>query len=133
IYLLFSMKKKEFCTTNGYIKHVGVHLIIELWNGRNLTSIPKIRKALKSCVKACGVTLLKINLHKFSPSGGITGVAIIKESHISIHTWPEYEYAALDIFLCGNLDPYRSIPVLKKEFNTKNIQVMEFKRGILEK
>ena len=123
--------KKEYCCSNSHIKYAGTHLIIELWNGKNFSSLRKIRKILKDSVKACGATLLKINLHKFSSSGGISGVAIIKESHISIHTWPEYKYAAMDIFVCGSVDPYRTIAVIKKGFKPEKIQVAELKRGIL--
>ncbi|MCM8773647.1 MAG: adenosylmethionine decarboxylase [Candidatus Omnitrophica bacterium] len=121
---------KEFCATNGHIKYAGVHLVIELWEACNLTSLPKIRKILKDSVKACQATLLKIDLHKFSPSGGISGIAIIQESHISIHTWPEYHYGALDIFVCGEVNPYKAIPVIKKGFKPKRMQIAEMKRGI---
>ncbi len=123
--------KKEFCSTNGYVKYAGIHLIIELWEASNLSSLPKIKKALEECVEACRATLLKIDLHKFSPHGGISGIGIIKESHISIHSWPEYKYAGVDIFVCGNVDPYKAIPVLKKRFKPGKIQIMEIKRGIL--
>ena len=122
--------KKEYCCSNDHIRYAGAHLIIELWNGKNFSSLPKIRAILKNSVKACGVTLLKINLHKFSSSGGISGVAIIKESHISIHTWPEYKYAAMDIFVCGKVNPYQAIPVIKKGFRPEKIQVAELKRGM---
>ncbi len=122
--------KKEFCSTNGYVKFAGTHLIVELWNAKNLSSLPKVKKILEDAVKACGATLLKIDLHKFSPYGGISGVAIIKESHLSIHSWPEYGYAAIDIFVCGNVNPYKAIPVIKKGFKTDEVQVMEVKRGI---
>jgi len=122
--------KKEYCSTNGVVKYAGVQLIIELWDAKNIDSIPKIRKILKDSITACQATLLKIDLHKFSPYGGISGMAIISESHLSIHTWPEYNYAALDIFVCGNVDPYKAVPVIKKGFETENIQLAEFKRGI---
>ena len=122
--------KKEFCCTNGYIKYAGTHLIIELWQPKNISSIPKIRKILKDAVAACGATLLNINLHKFTPNKGVSGVAIIKESHISVHTWPEYKYAALDIFVCGDVDPYKSIPVIKNGFKPEKIQIAELKRGV---
>ncbi|OQX81238.1 MAG: adenosylmethionine decarboxylase [Candidatus Omnitrophica bacterium 4484_70.1] len=123
--------KKEFYSTNGYLKFAGTHLIVELWNAKNLSSLKKIEKILREAVKACGAHLLKIALHKFSLYGGISGVAIIQESHLSIHSWPEYKYAAVDIFVCGNVDPYKAIPVLKKGFKTENIQVVELKRGVL--
>ncbi len=122
--------KKEFCSNKDNIKFAGTHLIVELWNGRNFSSLPKIRMILKDSVKACGATLLKINLHKFSSTGGISGVAIIKESHLSIHTWPEYKYAAVDIFVCRDVDPYKVIPTLKKGFRPDKIQIAELKRGI---
>ncbi len=125
------MGKKEFCGTDGNIKYAGIHLIIEVWRARYLNSLPQIKKILQESVKACGATLLKINLHKFTPSGGISGVGILKESHISVHTWPEYKYAALDIFVCGTIDPHKAIPIIKKGFMPEKIQVMEIKRGIL--
>ncbi len=123
-------KKKEFCCTNGHLRYAGTHLIIELWDAKNLSSLPKIRKSLKDSVKAIGATLLNISLHKFSSSGGVSGVAVISESHISVHTWPEYNYAAIDIFVCGQVNPYEAVPVLKKQYQTSNIQVSEIKRGI---
>lgn len=122
--------KKSYCTTNGELRYAGTHLIIELWNGRNFSSLPKIRKILQDAVKACGATLLNIHLHKFSPSGGISGVAIIQESHISIHSWPEYKYAAIDIFVCGEVNPYKAIGVIKQGFLPEKLQVAEMKRGI---
>lgn len=123
-------KKKEFCSTNGQVRYAGTHLIIELWNAKNLSSLPKIRKSLKDSVKAIGANLLNISLHKFSPSGGVSGVAVISESHISVHTWPEYNYAALDIFVCGQVNPYKAIGILKEQYQTSNIQISEIKRGI---
>lgn len=122
--------EKEYCATNGVIKYAGVQLIIELRDAKNINSLSIVRRVLEDSVKACQATLLKIELHEFSPYGGISGMAIISESHLSIHTWPEYGYAALDIFVCGNVDPYRAIPVIKKGFETENIQLSEFKRGI---
>ena len=122
--------EKEFCSVKDNIKYAGTHLIVELWNGINFSSLPKIREILVEAAKACRATVLKTNLHKFSPSGGISGVAIIQESHISIHTWPEYRYAAIDIFVCGRVDPYKAIPVIKKGFKPEKIQMSELKRGI---
>jgi S-adenosylmethionine decarboxylase len=121
---------KKFCSHNGYIRHAGTHLVVELWNGRNFSSLGKIKKILEKAVNACEAKLLKIDLHKFTPYGGISGVAIIQESHISIHSWPEYKYAAIDIFVCGEVNPYKAIPVLKEGFQPKDIQIVELKRGV---
>lgn len=122
--------KKEFCTKKGVIRYAGTHLIVDLWRGENFSSVSMIKEILEKAVKACGAVLLNINLHEFSSSGGVSGVAVIQESHISIHTWPEYDYAAIDIFVCGDVDPYDAIPVIKEGFHPQSIQVAEIKRGI---
>lgn len=123
--------KLKYCGTNGHIQYAGVHLIIELWQAQYLDNLPKIKQILKDSVDACGATLLTIDLHKFSPEGGVSGMAILQESHMSIHTWVELEYAALDIFLCGSKDPYKAIPVIEEGFRPGNMQIVEIKRGIL--
>lgn len=122
--------EKEYCSSKGSLKYAGTQLIIEMWDGINFSSLERIEEILRDAIDACGATLLNIDLHKFSPSGGISGVAIIKESHFSIHTWPEYNYAAIDIFVCGQVDAYKAIPVLREGFKPKKIQVMELKRGV---
>jgi S-adenosylmethionine decarboxylase len=124
------MEKKEFCGTNGYLKYAGIHLLVEVWHSSHLTSLPRLEKMLRKCVESCEATLLNIDLHEFSPNGGISGVAILQESHISIHTWPEYKYAAMDIFVCGTVDPYKAIPVIKSSLTPQHIQISEIKRGI---
>lgn len=123
--------KKKYCSTRQHIKYAGTHLLVELWDGEGFSSLSKIRKILEDSIKACNATLLKISLHKFSPYGGISGVAVISESHLSIHTWPEYKYAAMDIFVCGRVDPYKAVKVIKEGFRPKMIQVVEVKRGVM--
>ena len=121
----------EYFGTNGFIRYAGVHLIIELWQARFMDDQAKIEAIMLGAIEACNATLLNMHLHTFSPNGGVSGAAILSESHISIHTWPEFEYAAMDIFLCGTKDPYRCLPVLKEGFQPGRIQVTEHKRGIL--
>ena len=122
---------KEFCGTEGGLKFAGVHLLVELWTSLYLTDINRIRDIIIKAVNACGATILNIDLHAFSPNGGVSGVAILQESHLSIHTWPEYEYAAIDLFVCGTLNPHLAIPVLEAEFRPKKIDIQEIKRGII--
>ncbi len=121
----------EYCGTNGYVRYAGVHLIIELWEAEHFTDAEKIEAILREAVVACEATLLHFHIHEFSPDGGVTGIGVLSESHISIHTWPEYEYAALDLFVCGTKDPYKAVPVLKAGFAPRRMQVTEHKRGIL--
>ena len=82
------------------MKGIGRHLVLELWGCENLNSPETVEKALLDIVEALRLTLLSLNVHPFSPIG-VTGVAIVSESHVVIHTWPELGYAAVDVFTCG--------------------------------
>jgi S-adenosylmethionine decarboxylase len=97
-------EKDYFVQRNG-VRYAGTHLIVDLW----------------------GAT----NFHHFSPNGGVSGVLVLAESHVSIHTWPERDYAALDIFVCGECDPYKAIPALKRGFLPERVQLAEHKRGLI--
>lgn len=108
----------------------GTHLLIELWDASGLDDLSHIRETLRRAVEACSATLLHIHLHRFSASGGVSGVAVLAESHISIHTWPERSYGAVDIFMCGTCNPYDAIPVLRQAFQPGNMQLSELRRGL---
>jgi S-adenosylmethionine decarboxylase len=111
-----------------YEKSAGIHILLDFWGAKNINSVKFVRKALLDAVKASKFTLLKIDLHKFSPQG-VSGVAIIAESHVSIHTWPEYEFVALDIFVCGGKNPKPALNSLKKSFKPKKVIMKEIERG----
>ena len=113
------------------VQYAGTHLLIDLWGAENLDDLEAVDRAMRAAVEACGATLLDLNLHHFNPNGGVSGVAVLAESHISIHTWPERSYAALDVFVCGACDPYRAIPVLREAFRPETVQLAEQKRGLL--
>jgi S-adenosylmethionine decarboxylase len=127
-----TMEKKSVYCKGGVFNYAGTHLLIEMWGAKNIDNADKVKGILEQAVSACGATLLYIHTHTFSPYNGVSGVAIISESHISVHTWPEFGYAAVDIFVCGNVDPYKAVPVIKEGFQAEDIQVMELKRGILD-
>jgi S-adenosylmethionine decarboxylase proenzyme len=111
---------------------VGKELIVELWDpgGIDLTDRVAIRAVLLRAVRASGSTLIRSYVHRLSP--GVTGFALLKESHISIHTWPEYGYAALDFFTCGGADSYKALEEVKKVFQPKSVKVTEIMRGSRE-
>lgn len=91
----------------------GVHLIADLSGGRGLDDAALIERALRQATAAARATLLELRLHAFGPGQGITGVALLAESHISIHSWPEHGYAAVDIFVCGRrCDPDAALAAL---------------------
>jgi len=111
----------------------GLHLLVEIWDGENLTDPNKIDQILRGAASAAGATILHSHMHHFSPLGGVSGVVLLAESHISIHTWPERNYAAVDIFMCGDCDPNLSLPVLKKGFSAPKLTVQEIRRGIVSR
>ena len=123
-------RKDFFCERDG-VRYAGTHLIIDLVRAKRLDDLEHIEQTLRRCVEVAGATLLHIHLHHFTPNGGVSGVAVLAESHISIHTWPERGYAALDIFMCGACDPYKAIPVLRRAFQPTTVQLSEQKRGVI--
>jgi S-adenosylmethionine decarboxylase len=120
----------HFITRDG-VTFAGSHLIIDLWEAKGLDDKDRIEQAMKDAVEAAGATLLHIHLHTFTPSGGISGVAVLAESHISVHTWPERGYAAFDVFMCGDAEPRKALKVLEAAFAPKRVVVGIHKRGVL--
>jgi S-adenosylmethionine decarboxylase len=122
-----SDREDHFIRKDGDI-FAGTHLIIEVEQGTGLDDEDRIQTAFRDCVDACGATLLHIHTHKFSPQG-VSGVAVLAESHISCHTWPEIGYGAFDVFMCGDAEPWRAVGVLKAAFATDKVHVKELRRG----
>lgn len=107
----------------------GMHLLIDFWDAKHLQDAAVIERAMRDAAAACGATVLEIKLHSFGVDAGITGVAILAESHISIHTWPEINYIALDVFVCGACDPYQALTVLRRVFEPQSEAIIECARG----
>lgn len=124
------LPKDYFVERNG-VRFAGTHLLIDLWGASNLDQPALIDEALRTAAIEAGATILHSHFHHFSPNGGVSGVVVLAESHISIHTWPERDFAAVDIFMCGTCDPYLSIPVLKKAFTPTSIHLGEQRRGLV--
>ncbi|MEM9988666.1 MAG: adenosylmethionine decarboxylase [Pseudomonadota bacterium] len=118
----------HFITREGK-KYAGTHLIIDLYGADRLTDKAYMEEVFTTCVEACGATLLHLHVHTFLPSGGLSGVAVLAESHISVHTWPEAGYAAFDIFMCGDASPEKAIPILEKAFHAKKTSIGTHLRG----
>lgn len=107
----------------------GTHLILDFWGGNGLEDCTRLEKALTKAARIAGAVLLHIHLHKFNEGGGVTGVALLAESHISVHTWPEHGYAAFDIFMCGNAQPEKAAAYLEAEFTPTKTSLRKILRG----
>ena len=118
----------HFIVRNG-MEFAGTHIIIDLWGAKQLDDLKLMERTLRKAVDVSGATLLHIHLHHFTPNGGVSGVAVLAESHISVHTWPERDFAAFDVFMCGDAEPEKCIPVLQDAFNPSSINISEHLRG----
>ncbi|MDD4363371.1 MAG: adenosylmethionine decarboxylase [Atribacterota bacterium] len=111
--------------------YLGNHLLVELYecDAEKLNDLNRLEAVLEEAVYVSGATALKSSFHQFAPQG-VSGVVIIAESHFTIHTWPEYGYAALDIFTCGkDVDSQKALDFIEKELDVKTISVTEMRRG----
>jgi S-adenosylmethionine decarboxylase len=109
---------------------VGKHCILELYNcnSEKLDDEAFLRTAITTAAKRAGATLLNLITHRFEPQG-VTGLALLAESHISIHTWPESGYAAVDVFTCGDHTmPERACTVLSHELGAERHKLTSFRR-----
>lgn len=122
---------KDYFVERDGVRFAGAHLLVDLWGAKRLDDPAYIDAVLREAAEAAGATILHGHFHHFSPNGGVSGVLVLAESHISIHTWPERDFAALDIFMCGACDPRKSVPVLERAFSPARAEVEERLRGVL--
>lgn len=120
---------RDFFIERDGVRFAGTHLIIDLWGCEGIDDIDRIDVAMRGCVEAAGATLLHIHLHHFTPNNGVSGVAVLAESHICVHSWPESGYAAFDVFMCGDAQPHKAVDVLKAAFSPSRVEVKEHLRG----
>lgn len=113
------------------VEFAGTHIIIDLWDAQGLDDLERMETAFREVIATCGATLLHIHLHHFTPNDGISGVAVLAESHLSVHTWPERAFAAFDVFMCGDARPELAAAVLERHFSPGRVIVNEMRRGIV--
>lgn len=112
------------------MEKMGTHLVLDAWQApaELLNNPEKIRAAMVEAIAAGEATLIDLCVHQFSPHG-VTATATLAESHIAIHTWPEYGYFAADFFFCGNCKPRVAMKVLQTALQAKEIKIHEMDRG----
>lgn len=109
---------------------VGKHLIAECWDCNDrVFSATTVREALEEAVRQTGATLLRLIVHTFEPYG-VSAVALVSESHLFIHTWPEMRYLALDVFTCGETIPTKALEVIRDYFEPRRLKILELERGV---
>jgi S-adenosylmethionine decarboxylase len=123
---------KDYFVERDGERYAGTHLIADLWGASQLDDIDHVERALRQAVVESGATLLHIHLHHFTPNKGVSGVAVLAESHISVHTWPERGFAAFDVFMCGGADPYKAVDILRRAFDPERVDATEYHRGRME-
>ncbi|WP_416973965.1 adenosylmethionine decarboxylase [Streptomyces sp. 4F14] len=107
----------------------GTHILADLVGASRLDDPAHAETVLRDCAQAAGALLLYVHVHHFGRGGGVSGVAVLAESHISVHSWPEYQFAAVDLFMCGAAEPNKAIPVLQAGFQPERIIAQELVRG----
>jgi S-adenosylmethionine decarboxylase proenzyme len=113
---------------------LGRQILVELYDCSNskINDVEFINDIMIEATRKSGATIVSHDFHKFSPFG-VSGVVVIAESHVTIHTWPEYGYAAVDIFTCGEtIDPWFIQEYLREAFESENVSSMEMKRGLFK-
>jgi S-adenosylmethionine decarboxylase len=109
----------------------GIHLLADFYGiaDARLVSCDAIDALLRAGAEAAGATILHSHFHSFGPSQGVTGVLLLAESHISIHTWPEFGFAAADIFMCGDAAPQLALDVIERALRPSSRIVQTIARG----
>ncbi len=112
----------------------GWHLLADLYGieADLLTQAPLIEQLLREAAEAAGATILLGHFHSFGPMQGVTGVLLLAESHISIHTWPEFGFAAADIFMCGQAQPQTAMEVIRLALKPSSCDVNTTRRGVAQ-
>jgi S-adenosylmethionine decarboxylase len=112
----------------------GKHYLVDLMDcdPEILKSVERVREVFVRAAKDCGATVIDDLFHQYDPFG-VSGVVLIAESHLAVHTWPENSYAGVDIFTCGEeMSPEIAIEILAKEFQAKRVDTRLQHRGMLE-
>ena len=116
------------------LRTLGRHILVEYYNcdPEILRDSSFIEREMNQAALAASATVVESNFHHFSP-WGVSGAVIIAESHLTIHTWPEYGFASADFFTCGDIDPWKSFEYLEKALKAEFSESVEIPRGLTAK
>ena len=120
----------HFAEQDGTV-FAGTHVLLDVWGARHLDDPEYIERAMRRAAAVSGATVLHVHLHRFGEGGGVTGVAVLAESHISVHTWPERGFAAFDVFMCGRCRPELAAEALRSALDPERTEASVTRRGIV--
>jgi S-adenosylmethionine decarboxylase len=120
---------KDFFIERDGVRCAGTHLIVDLHGAKRLDDLKHIKETLRRCVEAAGANLLHIHLHRHTDKGGVSGAAVLAEGHMSVHSWPETGYLALDAFMGRDAKPELAIDIAKQAFKPARVVVQEHLRA----
>ena len=120
---------KDYLVRKDGLTYAGIHVLVDFWGASRTDDVDFVAQTLRDAAEACNATVLHVHVHEFPSSGGVSGVAVLAESHITVHSWPEIDYAAFDVFMCGDAQPWKAVDVLKAAFATADVRVKELRRG----
>ena len=121
--------RKDYFIERDGLRFAGTHLLIDLFGAKRLDDLKHIKDTLKRCVEVAGATLLHIHVHRHTDKGGVSGAAVLAEGHMSVHSWPETGYLALDAFMGRDARPDLAIDVAKEAFRPVRVAVKEHLRA----
>lgn len=113
------------------MKAVGIHLLAEFCscNREKIDDLSYLERIMTQAARVAGANVLTTAFQDFNPQG-VSGVVVIAESHLTIHTWPEHGYCAVDIFTCGcSVDPWKAAGFLRQELEAQDVRIRDFERG----
>lgn len=119
------------CSLTGE-QYAGRHILADLWGVENMGDVVLIKNALEQSALKAKAEILFSYYHPFGEGMGVSGVTVLSESHISIHTWPERSFASVDIFMCGDCDPQVALDYLIKVLKPQSVEQSNHRRGLIK-
>ncbi len=116
------------------MKALGRHLLAEFYDcdTRIINDVKLLETIMKDAVLKIGATIVNVSFHTFNPHG-VSGFIVIAESHLAVHTWPEYNFASIDIYTCGEtINPWEACNYIAEKLRSKHVSAIEMKRGVLD-
>jgi S-adenosylmethionine decarboxylase len=111
------------------MRRLGQHAIVDVSGTDRPLEEAEVASLLADMARACGATLLRIETHQFGGGYGLTAIAVLAESHISLHEWPEHRFVAFDVFVCGSADPEPAVAMIRSRFPSAHLETKVINRG----